>query len=208
MARRFIQVLAERMGVADALKGAGLQADWQRVRDRIVEKAHGSPLYATYLSRTAIHLALSKTRTPPEGDIADYLAGMPVFDYGLDVYYGWLLEGISQDTGRLWIAQLLALVGFPITGSELEDIVPEFRHLIPPVLSRLAPVLEVGVAKGASGSTTRVFSATCGGPLKGNPNADIGTLLARPIAWLKERGTLRRYKVISLPLRSSLPGRT
>lgn len=183
-----MRTIAERTGVVEALRNAGLERDTERLLDRIVEKSNGNPLYATYLGRTAVRLALGSLATPAEADIADYLAGMPAFDEDLTAYYRWLLRDIAREDGQSWITELLALVGFPVSEEELGAILPGFRHHVAHVLSHLAPVLDEEVSRGGIRIYHESFQRYVREMVESASGADVGAVLAPAIEWLKGQG--------------------
>lgn len=143
-----IRILVERMGLAQALGQVGLATEAHRVSEAIVNKAQGSPLYASYLIRTAVAVIHSEGSTSSVVDVAEYVSSVPTFDEDLNRYYEWLVNGLGNDSGALWIAELLSLLDFSVSPSELCEIRKDFRHHVPVVLSRLAPVLIEEVTRG------------------------------------------------------------
>jgi hypothetical protein len=180
-----IRALVERFELARTLDEHGLSADTDRVFGGIVERAHGNPLYATYLARTARSIAFDEPGTEHVTDIADYLSAAPRFDADLDAYYGWLLSGLAVDTGVVWIAELLSLVDFPLSEQELGEIRPEFRHHLKLVLSRLVPILTEDAARGGF----RVYHESFQRFVRARLDAPaIRAALAQAIDWLEARG--------------------
>lgn len=180
-----IRAIVERSELEKTLAECGLAADADRVLARVIERAQGNPLYATYLVRTARSAALDEPGTEHVADIADYLATTPRFDSGLNDYYDWLLSGLAADTGVVWIAELLSLVDFSLSERDIGDIRPQFRHHLKVVLSRLMPVLTEDTGRGGlrvyHESFQRFVRAALDVPT-------IAAALAQVIDWLEARG--------------------
>lgn len=183
-----IRLITERMDVPNALREVGLEGDIERVIETIIEKAHGSPLYASYLARTAVTLAHHVVEEYAVSDIAEYLSSVPKFDEDIDRYYEWLVVG--YETGVLSIAELLSFLDFPVTTEELGEIRPEFQHHLLAVLSRLAPVLTEDVIQGGVRIHHESFQRYVRGRLE-KANASIPAVLLPAINWLHARGFFR-----------------
>ncbi len=179
--------VVHRSELAGVLQTVGLDMDFPGVSRTIVEKAEGNPLYATYLLRTAVNLA----KPNPDSHvahIAEFLQRAPPLDRDLESYYGWLVGGISAEAGAMWVAEMLALLDFPVSPDELKQIRPEFRHHIAVALARLAPVLADEVAHGGVRIYHESFQRFVRRRLEGSPDADIPAILRPIISWLEKRG--------------------
>jgi len=68
-----IQMLVNNMGICEILSEYGLRDEYSHIQEVITNKAAGNPLYATYLTRTAITIA-RRNNVGPIGDICEYLS--------------------------------------------------------------------------------------------------------------------------------------
>jgi len=141
-----ILTLLDNLDVRRKLRENNFTDDEDGILHALVEKADGSPLYATYLARTAMDIADGKSTETP--DIAEYISTAPAFDDDLNAYYQWLIRPIEEEAGGLLIIQLLSLIDFSLTRDEIKEIVPAFSHLVERVISNLSPVLVEDVAHG------------------------------------------------------------
>lgn len=183
-----IRLLADRWDLHGSFRRSGLEKDSERVLEVIIEKAAGSPLYASYLSRTAISLANSESSAISVSDIPEFLSKIPIFDKDLDRYYKWLLSGFEGDHGALSIAELLSLIDFPISVKELGEIRPDFVRHIPAVIARLAPVLVEDVSRGGIRIHHESLQRYMRRSLEENSGASIAAVLNPVITWLVDRG--------------------
>ncbi|HXQ88693.1 MAG TPA: hypothetical protein VN733_03550, partial [Solirubrobacterales bacterium] len=82
------------------------------------ERAAGSPLYCTYLSRELIGLL----DDDPEADVEAAVADMPPAGSELAAYYEYLLADAGRFPGARQVAYLLALVDFALTAQDMKEI--------------------------------------------------------------------------------------
>ena len=71
---------------------------------------------------------------------ADTVRSLPVFDATLESYYRYLLQPLEND-GAGPIADVLALIDFPVLRTDLKEICPSISHRVDSALDTLAPVL-------------------------------------------------------------------
>lgn len=183
-----IRALADSAGVSAALSGAGLGLETDRVIDVIIDKSNGNPLYATYLSRAATSLATGEVVPRDDLDVAGQLASAPRFDSDLGSYYTWLLQGIRNDTGAMFMAQMLSLLDFAVTADEMREMYPAFAHHVPTVLGLLAPVLAEDTSLGGVRVYHESFQRFVREGLVMDPVADLASILSPAIDWLRARG--------------------
>jgi hypothetical protein len=180
-----IRTLIDNLDLRSKLQENNLSDDEAVVRI-IVDKADGSPLYATYLARTATDIAEGKHTEA--SDIADYLATAPAFDDDLNRYYQWLIGPIEAETGGLSIIQLLSLLDFSLTRDEIKQILPSFAHLVERVVSGISPVLVEDVGHGGLRVHHESFQRYIREKLEADPQADLEAILRPAIDWLNSRG--------------------
>jgi hypothetical protein len=182
-----IRELVQRTELEQTLVANGLEGDTQEVIECVVNKATGSPLYATYLVRTALGIVRQQSQAPVVADIAEHLGASPQFDRDLSSYYGWLVEGLDRDTGVMWIAGMLALLDFALTSEEIKEIRPDFRTYADRVLNRLAPVLADDIVRGGIRIYHESFQRYMRGRLDAD-RSDVPFILSPVISWLEGRG--------------------
>ena len=137
-----LRQLAARYGVIRGEGESGARGDAQVVDEAEIddflqalsERSLGNALYATYLSKEA--LCCPSTLVSP----ADTVRCLPVFDTTLESYYRYLLQPLEKD-GAGPIADVLALIDFPVLRTDLKEICPSLSHRVDSALHTLAPVL-------------------------------------------------------------------
>ncbi|RZK28539.1 MAG: AAA family ATPase, partial [Hymenobacter sp.] len=204
-----LRSLLEQTELRQVYHNAHRTADTERLLTTITEKAGGSPLYATYLVKTALtHVRdagpLTATGTPVV-DIAAYLATLPAPDVDLHNYYRWLLDGLAAGTRAWWVAELLALLDFPVSAIELKEINPGMAHQVQRALSCLAPVLSEETAYGGLRIYHESFQRYVRQVLR-DDDADSAALLQPVIQWLGKRGfyaDLRAFRHLPSLLRAA-----
>lgn len=144
----------------------------------------GNPLYLSYLARELDWLAEEAVQSE---DVAKVLTGLPLYDADLSGYYGHLLSGVKAATGSIHIAELLALLDFPLTGDELKEILPSSAHHVDSTLSSLRPVLSDSATQGGIRIYHESFQRFMRSDLQSR-GADFSPILAPVIDWLSARG--------------------
>ena len=137
-----LRQLASRYGVIRGEANGEARGDAQVVDESQIddflqalsERSLGNALYATYLCKEA--LRCPSTIVGP----ADTVRSLPVFDATLESYYRYLLEPLEND-GAGPIADVLALIDFPVLRTDLKEICPSISHRVDSALDTLAPVL-------------------------------------------------------------------
>ena len=194
-----IRTLIDNLDLRSKLQENNLGNDEESVVRTIVEKADGSPLYATYLTRTAIDIAEGRRTEAP--DIADYLASAPAFDDDLNQYYQWLIGPIEAEPGGLSIIQLLSLLDFSLTRDEIKQILPSFAHLVERVVSGISPVLVEDVGHGGLRVHHESFQRYIREKLEADPEANLEAILRPAINWLDARGFFKDTRAFRSVLR-------
>lgn len=194
-----IRTLIDNLDLRSKLQENNLGNEEETVVRTIVEKADGSPLYATYLTRTAIDIA--EGRRTEASDIADYLATAPAFDDDLNQYYQWLIGPIEAEPGGLSIIQLLSLLDFSLTRDEIKQILPPFAHLVERVVSGISPVLVEDVGHGGLRVHHESFQRYIREKLEADPEANLEAILRPAINWLDARGFFKDTRAFRSVLR-------
>jgi hypothetical protein len=121
-------------------------------------------------------------------DVPEYLSAVPALDRNLDAYYQWLINGLARDTGVIWIGELLSLVDFPLSASEIKQIKPDIGHHISKILAHLSPVLTEDITLGGVRLYHESFQRFMQQRLESDPEADIAAILNPVVYWLDSRG--------------------
>lgn len=189
-----LETLAERWGVVSSDEGAPVpkvprasDANTPRSPEQeklstflrgLLERSRGNALYATYLCREVLRSA--SARLDPVGT----LSALPAFDGTLAAYYEYLMHSIGD--GR-WIAEMIALLDFSVTRSELREIRPEMAHRVDAAIEQLKPVVVEKATQGGIRVYHESFSRFLLGPLMKVPVA-MSTQLSSVADWLKKKG--------------------
>ena len=96
------------------------------------QRSAGNALYATYLCREALRCETPISRPTT-------LRRLPPFDGSLQAYYTHIHSSLG-DPGA-WVADVIALLDFPISRHELKQIRPAAAHRVDAALEVLRPVL-------------------------------------------------------------------
>lgn len=164
---------------------APLLADDDAVNDFLVtlgERSAGNALYATYLCREALRHAATVA------DPAATVRSLPPFDGTLENYYRHLHTALGDQGG--WVADVIALLDFAVTRTELKEIRPDMAYRVDGALAVLAPVL----AERATQGGVRVYHESFARFLRKPFQQDRTTLVAlldHIASWLKARGLLK-----------------
>ncbi|ODT04201.1 MAG: hypothetical protein ABS52_05990 [Gemmatimonadetes bacterium SCN 70-22] len=140
-----LAALADRQGLTRALSAVGVTSagDMARVRSALAERADGLPLYAHYLARGLVAGLQDGTIASPD----EWLDAAPATGGDVAVYYAHLYRSASAQAQV--IADLLGVIDFSVTESELREMVPAFVGAwLPPALAQLASILTVATGQG------------------------------------------------------------
>ena len=96
------------------------------------QRSAGNALYATYLCREALLCETPVSRPAT-------LRRLPPFDGSLQAYYAHIHSSLG-DPGA-WVADVIALLDFPISRHELKQIRPDMAHRVDAAIEVLRPVL-------------------------------------------------------------------
>lgn len=179
-----LAALADRLGLTGALTNVGVTDDRgiAEIRDALGERADGNPLYARYLTRALVAGLHDGTITSP----SEWVAGAPIIAGDIAVYYAHLYRSASAQAQA--IADLLGVIDFAATESELREMVPAFVGAwVPPALAQLTPVLTAVTGQGGVRIFHESFRRFMTQELarQGRSPADA---LTPVISWLDTRG--------------------
>ena len=143
------------------------------------KRSAGNALYATYLCREA--LRNPSTIANPSATVLS----LPQFDGSLEDYYRHVQTALGEKAAS--IADVIALLNFPVSRNELREILPDMAHRVEPALEVLRPVL----VERATQAGVRIYHESFARFLRVPFQDDAGiriALLDRIIAWLEGRG--------------------
>ena len=141
-------------------------------------RSAGNALYATYLCREA--LRNPTTMAAPSATVLN----LPQFKGSLRTYYQHIQASLG-DQGA-WVADVIALLDFPVSRSELKEIRPDMAHRVDQALEVLRPVLLERATQHGVRVYHESFARFLRLPFQDNAGARIA-LLDRIIEWLKSK---------------------
>lgn len=175
--------LVARHGIVQALSAVGItNDDIGSIQLELANRANGNPLYARYLVRGLVSGLQDGTITTPQ----DWIADVPIIDGDVAVYYSYLYRTVSK--GAQAIADVLGVIDFAVTESDLREILPAFLgSWLPSALASLAPVLTTMTGQGGIRVFHESFRRFMTDELarQGRSSADA---LQPVIDWLDKRG--------------------
>ncbi len=139
-------------------------------------RSAGNALYATYLCREVL-------RKP--STIADPLAAvlaLPQFDGSLEDYYRHIQTALGDKAAS--VADVIALMDFPVSRNELKEILPDMAHRVEPALDVLKPVLSERATQAGVRIYHESFARFLRLPFRDEARTRIA-LLDRIITWLE-----------------------
>ncbi|MEV5885364.1 ATP-binding protein [Streptomyces sp. NPDC052020] len=177
--------MAERLGLVPS-KGSSqaeaLLTDDREVADflhALQERSGGNALYTTYLCR---EVAL---RPETVADAAATVRALPPYRDSLEDYYAHLYETLGAEADV--VADIIALLGMPVTREELGQIVPDRGHRIDRALKVLAPVLSERTGQGEVRVYHESFARYLRLGYEDHPDA-LRSTLALIATWLSGKG--------------------
>ena len=147
--------------------------------DALTERSGRNALYATYLCRETRRCC--ETTVNPGAAIWNF----PPFDGTLKNYYDYLYHALGPKAG--WVADIIALVDFAVTRTELYEIMPDRAHYVDGALAVLEPVLIERATQGG----VRVYHESFARYLRGlfdSNTAVVKSLLEHIAIWLNKKG--------------------
>ena len=143
------------------------------------ERSKGNALYATYLCREA-----SRSPTTTAGPSAT-VRRLPHFDESLLGYYEHIQASLGAEGA--WVADVIALLDFPVSRAELKEIRPDMAHRVDPALDVLRPVLVERATQGGIRVYHESFARFLRRPFQDDAGARTA-LFDRVIEWLDGKG--------------------
>ena len=146
------------------------------------DRSQGNALYATYLCREV--LRSPDTVLSPDTTVEN----LPYFDGTLQAYYEHLHTALGEHGA--WVADVIALLDFPVSRSELKEISPERAHKVDSAVETLGPVLFERATQGG----IRVYHESFARFLRlsyEDSEVTKSALLDAIIKWLKKRGIFK-----------------
>ncbi|MFJ1671622.1 AAA family ATPase [Streptomyces bottropensis] len=185
LAQEELRGIAERLGLVLSQGGGQAEAlltDGREVTDfldALQERSGGNALYTTYLCR---EVAL---RPETIADAAATVRALPSYRDSLEDYYAHLYETLGAEADV--VADIIALLGMPVTREELGQIVPDRGHRIDRALKVLAPVLSERTGQGEVRVYHESFARYLRLGYEDHPDA-LQSTLALIATWLSGRG--------------------
>ena len=179
-----LQKLALRFGLLASLSTPDPLVDEQFTDGflaALTNRSQRNALYATYLCREILR------RPEGEADPTALLLELPQFDGTLENYYTHLMARLGP--GHV-VAEVVGLLGFPVTRAELGEMRPELGHLLDDALAILAPVLAERATQGGLRVYHESFARFLRRQMEGNPLA-LAANLRFVVEWLTGRGFYR-----------------
>ena len=150
-------------------------------------RSAGNALYATYLCREALRDAT--TMAAPSAA----LRRLPPFDGSLFNYYQHIHSSLGDGA---WVADIIALLDFPVSRADLKAIRPDVAHRVDPAFEVLCPVLSARATHGG----VRIYHESFARFLRlaFQDNVDARTaLLDHIIRWLENQGIFEDSRAFS-----------
>ena len=171
-----LHTLALRLGVIDELQH---NRDVEEFIQTLAHQSAGNALYATYLCREALR------RPAALADPSAAIRTLPPFDGTLLRYYEHIRESLGAEAA--WVSDILGLIDFSLTRSELKAIRPDGSHYVDDAVERLGPVLSEHAAQSGIRIYHESYARFLQEPYRENPTAK-SALLDRIIEWLANQG--------------------
>ena len=143
------------------------------------DRSEGNALYATYLCREAL-------RNPTTmAEPSETVRSLPQFDGSLHSYYQHIQVSLGEQGA--WVADVIALLDFPVSRSELKEIRPDIAHRVDQAVKILRPVLLERATQAGIRIYHESFARFLRLPFQDNVDAKTA-LLDRIIEWLESKG--------------------
>jgi hypothetical protein len=181
--------LSNRIGVEEALAEAGLEQSIERFERELVLRSEGNPLYTTFICKQIKDQILAGSLV---NDPVAAINDVPVHQGDLGRYYGYLLSG-EEGAATADVAEILGVVDFSLTKSELGEILPSAVHRIDKALSRMSPIIERIAMQGGIRIYHESFRRYIVHRLQ-QSGASISAILSPVIEWLYKRNFYKDAK--------------
>ena len=146
------------------------------------DRSEGNALYATYLCREAL-----RNPTTMAGP-SETVRSLPQFDGSLCSYYQHIQVSLGEQGA--WVADVIALLDFPVSRSELKEIRPDMAHRVDQAVEILRPVLLERATQAGIRIYHESFARFLRLPFQDNVDAKTA-LLDRIIEWLERKGMFK-----------------
>ena len=188
--------LAVHLGV---IEDGDSDSDTERFVRTLARKSDGNALYATYLCREALRLPSMAA------DPSAVIGTLPPFDGTLKRYYEHIQESLGAEAA--WVSDMLGLVDFPLTRSELKEIRPDAAHRVDSAVELLRPVLLEHAGQSGIRIYHESYARFLQEPYRDNSTAKAA-MLEKVIGWLDAQGIFDDTRAYRHLLRTlSLAGR-
>ena len=118
------------------------------------------------------------------------LRRLPAFDGSLLNYYQHIHSSLGDGA---WVADIIALLDFPVTRDDLKDIRPDGAHRVDPAFEVLRPVLSERATHGGVRIYHESFARFLRLPFQDNADARTA-LLDHIVRWLENQGMLEDWR--------------
>ncbi len=180
-------VLATRHGIHELLRDHGSESP--AVEEAFCARAEGSPLYATFLSRS-LRLEFSSGSAL---DVKEWLHAMPAIGGDIARYYEYIYS--TAHLSEQWIADLLGVIDFAVTQEELREIVPApFRGHVGRGIDRLRPILIEVAGQGGVRIFHESFRRFIVAGMAARRDEPLGEVLQVVVEWLTRLGFFANAK--------------
>ena len=146
------------------------------------DRSEGNALYATYLCREAL-----RNPTTMAGP-SETVRSLPQFDGSLRSYYQHIQVSLGEQGA--WVADVIALLDFPVSRNELKEIRPDMAHRVDQAVEILRPVLLERATQAGIRIYHESFARFLRLPFQDNVDAKTA-LLDRIIEWLERKGMFK-----------------
>ena len=154
----------------------------------LLDRSRGNALYATYLCQEA--LRSSTTKVDPVATVRE----LPQFDGSLHSYYQHIQASLGPQGD--WVADVMALLDFPVSSNDLREIRPTMKHRVREAVEVMRPVLRERVSQGG----LRIYHESFARFLRLRYQDDAvarAALYGEIIDWLKGKGMFKDLRAFS-----------
>lgn len=152
-----------------------------RFLDALFSRSAGNALYATYLCREVLRAPTTSI------DPVETLQSLPPFDGSLSGYYQHLCKSLGDGA---WVADIVALLDFAVSRTELREMRPDIAHRIDPALEHLEPVLVKCAMQGGIRVYHESFARFWLEKMANDESATVARLI-QVAKWLETKGLFK-----------------
>ena len=154
----------------------------------LLSRSGGNALYAAYLCQEALRSLATKV------DPVATVRGLPQFDGSLHSYYQHIQTSLGPQGD--WVADVMALLDFPVSPKELREIRPTMAHRVDEAVEVMRPVLRERVSQGGLHIYHESFARFLRLRYQEDPEARTA-LFGEIIDWLKGKGMFKDLRAFS-----------